>query len=157
MPTVEGLTPSVLWTTVYGFLALCLLFIIVYRVYDAIHTIIERRKKAKEAEKPDFVEQVSQQVSQKIMEKLEPRFNEIEKNLGTEKYRLDDHESIIAGIRRNQKETRDGLVAICKYLMAMAQYGSAGGNSKEMMDATSEMTQYLATKIGGTAFSVDRD
>ena len=34
MPTVEGFTPGMLWTTVYGLLALCLLFMIGYRVYD---------------------------------------------------------------------------------------------------------------------------
>ena len=145
MPTAEGLTPSVLWTTMYGVIALCLLFMIVYKVYDAIHTIMERKKNAKEAEKPDFAEKISQ----KVIEKLEPRFNEIEKNLSTDKSRLDAHEAIIATIRNSQNDTREGLVAICKYLMAMTQYGNVGGNSKEMQDATVEMTKYLATKIGG--------
>lgn len=145
MPTVENLTPTVLWTTIYGLIGICLLFMIVYKVYDAIQTIMERRKKRKEAEKPDFAEEVSR----KVIEKLEPRFKEIEKNLDKDKDRLDKHELILAGFEDNQKETHDGLVAICKYLMAMTQFGNIGGNSKEMKDATAEMTQYLATKIGG--------
>ena len=28
MPTVEGFTPNVLWTTVYGLLAMCILFMV---------------------------------------------------------------------------------------------------------------------------------
>jgi hypothetical protein len=144
MPTVEGLTPGILWTTVYGIIALCLLFMIVYKVYEAVRDIIDRKKKQREAEKPDFAEAVSR----KVIEKLEPRFVEIEKELGKEKSRLDNHDVLIANAQAAQKETREGLVAICKYLMAMTQYGNVGGNSKEMKDATAEMTQYLATKIG---------
>ena len=144
MPTVEGLTPTLLWTTLYGIIALCVLFMVVYKVYEAIRSIIERRREQREAEKPDFAEAVSQ----KVIDKLEPRFEEIEHNLAQDKSRLDNHELLISGIQDSQKETHDGLVAICKYLMAMAQYGNVGGNSNEMKKATAEMTQYLATKIG---------
>ena len=70
MPTVPEFTPGMLWTTIYGLLALCLLFMIGYKVYDAIHTINERRREKREASKPDFAEAVSQ----KVIEKLEPRF-----------------------------------------------------------------------------------
>lgn len=147
MPTVEGFTPDILWTTIWGILALCLLFMIVYRVYDAIRTIIERKKQKREMERPDFAEDVSQ----KVIEKLEPRFRDIEQKLASDKRRIDNHEVLISGLRESQEETREGLVAICKYLMAMAQYGEFGGSSKEMRDATAEMTRYLATRIGGSA------
>lgn len=147
MPTVEGFTPSVFWITIYGLLALCVLFMIVYRVYDAVHTILSRRKQRKEAEKPDFAEEISQ----KVLDKLEPRFKEIEKNLAKDKSRLDNHEVMISGIQQSQKETQEGLVAICKYMLAMTQYGNVGGDSREMKDATAEMMQYLATKIGGNS------
>ena len=145
MPTVEKFTPTVFWTTLYGLLALCILFMIVYRVYDAIRTIIERRKQKREAEKPDFAEAVSQ----KVIDKLEPRFKEIERNLAKDKSRLDNHELIVSGLQESQKSMQEGLVAICQYLMAMAQYGNVGGDSKEMKDATANMTQFLATRIGG--------
>lgn len=145
MPTVEGFTPDVLWTTIYGFIALCLLFIIVYKVYEAIRTILERRRQKLESQRPDFAETVSQ----KVIDKLEPRFKDIEQNLARDKSRLDNHETIISGVQQAQNDTRDGLVAICKYLMAMTQYGNTVNDSKEMKDATAEMMQYLATRIGG--------
>ena len=145
MPTVEGFTPDVLWTTIYGFIALCLLFIIVYKVYEAIRTILERRRQKMESQRPDFAETVSQ----KVIDKLEPRFKDIEQNLARDKSRLDNHETIISGVQQAQNDTRDGLVAICKYLMAMTQHSNAVNDSKEMKDATDEMLQYLATRIGG--------
>lgn len=146
MPTVEGLTPTVLWTTLYGFISLCILFIVVYKVYDAIRTIMDRKRRQRESEKPDFAEEVSQ----KVIDKLEPRFKEIERNLDRDKSRLDNHEMIIADAKKAQEETRDGLVAICKYLMAITQYSNLGSNNSKMEEATAEMTQYLATKIGGS-------
>ena len=142
MPTVENFTPQVLWTTIYGMLALCLLFMIVYKVYDAIHTIIERRHKKKESEQPSFAEEVSQ----KVIDKLEPRFKEIEKNLAQDKKRLDNHESFIADMRQNSKEIRDGLAAICKFMLVISTYGNIGNNEK-VEDAKVELQKYLAERL----------
>ena len=74
MPTVEGLTPQIIWYTLYGFFAVCLLFLIGFRVYDAIHTLAERRRQKREASKPDFAEKVSKQV----IKELGPRLEQIE-------------------------------------------------------------------------------
>lgn len=147
MPTVEKFTPEILWTTLYGLFALCLLFMIIYKVYDAVHTILERRRQKKEAEQPDFAEAVSI----KVIEKLEPRFNEIEKNLARDKNRLDNHETYITDIRASQQDTREGLVAISKYLMAIAQFGNISTDSKEMKEATAEMNSYLLSRLGGNS------
>ena len=59
MPTVEGLTPAMLWYFMYALFAIGLLFLIGFRVYDAIHTLAERKKQRRESERPDFAEQVS--------------------------------------------------------------------------------------------------
>lgn len=142
MPTVENFTPQVLWTTIYGLLALCILFMVVYKVYDAIHTILDRRHKKKESEQPNFAEEVSQ----KVIDKLEPRFKEIEKNLAQDKKRLDNHELIIADMREGHKEIHDGLTAICKFMLVISTYGNIGNNEK-VMDATAELQKYLAERL----------
>jgi len=142
MPTVEGLRPDILWTTLYGIIALCLLFLIVYRVYDAIHSIRERKKQAKEASMPDFAEKVSQ----KVIDKLEPRFKEIEQNLNKDKQRLDNHEHMIADYQATNKNLHDGMVAICKFMLVMSNYGDFGHNEK-IKEASNELTSYLAEQI----------
>ena len=142
MPTVEGFTPDVLWTTIYGVVAIGLLFLIGYRVYDAIHTIIQRRKDRNEAQKPDFAEQVSQ----KVIEKLEPRFKEIEKNLGRDKQRLDNHERLISDAAKGQENLHAGLVAICKFLLVLSTYGNLGDNDK-IKEGNAELMKYLAQQI----------
>lgn len=146
MPTVEGFTPNVFWTTIYGMLCLCILFMIVYKVYEAICTILERKRHKKELEKPDFAEEVSQ----KVIEKLEPRFKKIEANLATDKSRLDGHSLLISEMQESQQNTKNGLVAICNYLMAIVQFGNISSDNDEMKKATSEMNKFLASMIGGS-------
>lgn len=142
MPTVEGFTPQVAWTTLYGIFAICLLFLILYRVYEAIRTIRDRKKQEREAHMPDFADKVSQ----KVIEKLEPRFEEIEKNLNKDKERLDNHEHLIADYQATQKNLHSGMVAICKFMLVLSNYGSFGTND-HIKEATKDLTDYLAEQI----------
>lgn len=142
MPTVEGFTPSVLWTTLYGFIAICLLFLIAFRVYDAIHVITTRRKERQDAQKPDFAEKVSK----KVVADLEPRFAEIEKNLDRDKKRLETHEMMIENIRNGQLDARDGLKAICKFMLVISSSGALGEDEK-IKDARNDLQNYLAERL----------
>lgn len=142
MPTVEGFTPEVAWTTIYGFIALCLLFLIGYRVYDAIHTIVERRKQRKETEKPDFAKKVSKEV----ITELDPRLKEIEANLAKDKLRLDNHERLITNMERGQNDIHDGLTAIAKFMLVISTYGNIGTNEK-VKEASADLQKFLAEKL----------
>ena len=142
MPTVPEFTPGMLWTTIYGLLALCLLFMIGYKVYDAIHTINDRRREKREASKPDFAEAVSQ----KVIEKLEPRFQEIENNLNKDKKRLESHEALITGMESGQKEIHDGLTAICSFMLTVSMYGNLGDND-QVKSAAAELQKFLAKRL----------
>lgn len=142
MPTVEGFTPDVAWTTIYGLFAIGLLFLIGFKVYDAIHTIVQRKREKKEAAMPDFADKVSE----KVLEKLNPRLDEIEKNLKKDKERLDNHEHLISDYQATQTNLHEGMVAICKFMLVLSTYGNLG-NSEQIKDATKELTNYLAEQI----------
>lgn len=142
MPTVEGFTPEVAWTTLYGFLALCLLFLIGFRVYDAFHTILERRRQKKESEKPDFARKVSKQV----IAELDPRLADIEENLRKDKARLEAHEKLIENMERGQSDVHDGLTAIAKFMLVISTYGNIGTNEK-VKEASAELQKFLAEKL----------
>jgi hypothetical protein len=140
MPTVEGLTPSVVWTTIYGIIGLCLLFMIIYKVFDAIRNEIERSRRMREMREPDLADRVSK----KVLEDLEPRFQDIEKNLTKDKVRLDNHEKLINESMLSQKDTREGLIAICKTLLVIT--GSSDDPDK-MKEAHDELMKYLACRL----------
>lgn len=142
MPTVEGLTPAMLWYFMYALFAIGLLFLIGFRVYDAIHTLAERKKQRRESEKPDFAEQVSK----KVVKELEPRLKEIEANLDKDKRRLETHEQLIAGMQNGQKEIHDGLSAIAKFMLVISNYGNIGDN-EHVKEASVELQKFLAEKM----------
>lgn len=142
MPTVEGFTPEIAWTTLYGFFALCLLFLIGFRVYDAFHTLIERRRQRKESEKPDFAKKVSKQV----ITELGPRLDDIEDNLRKDKARLEAHERLIENIERGQSDVHDGLTAIAKFMLVISTYGNIGNNEK-VKEASADLQKFLAERL----------
>lgn len=142
MPSVEGLTPTIMWYTLYGFFAICLLFLIGFRVYDAIHTLAERRRHKRESEKPDFAEKVSQ----KVIKDLGPRLEKIESDLAKDKKRLETHETLISGMQNGQKEIHDGLSAIAKFMLVISTYGNMG-DSEKIKEASAELQRFLAERL----------
>ena len=142
MPSVEGLTPQIMWYTLYGFFAVCLLFLIGFRVYDAIHTLAERRRQRRESEKPDFADKVSN----KVIKELGPRLEEIESNLAKDKKRLETHEQLITSMQTGQKEIHDGLSAIAKFMLVISNYGNLGENEK-VKEASTELQKFLAERL----------
>lgn len=142
MPTVEGLTPEMIWYTLYGLFAIGLLFLIGFRVYDAVHTISERRKQKKEAEEPDFADKVSK----KVIKDLGPRLEKIESDLAKDKKRLETHESLISSMQAGQKEIHDGLSAIAKFMLVISTYGDFGENVK-IKEASTDLQKFLAEKL----------
>ncbi len=142
MPSVEGLTPQILWFTLYGFFAVCLLFLIGYRVYDAIHTLAERRRQKKAAERPDFAEKVSKQV----IKELGPRLEQIESNLEKDKKRLETHETLITNMQSGQKDIHEGLSAIAEFMLVVTNYGNLG-DSDEIKKASVDLQKFLAKKL----------
>ena len=142
MPTVEGFTPAIAWSTLYGVFALALLFLIGFRVYDAIHTLAERRRQRRESEKPDFADKVSKQV----IKDLGPRLEKIESDLAKDKKRLETHETLISGMQSGQKEIHDGLSAIAKFMLVISNYGNLGDNEK-VKEASTELQKFLAERI----------
>lgn len=142
MPTVEGFTPAIAWYTLYGFFAVCLLFLIGYRVYDAIHTLAERRRQKKDSEKPDFADKVSK----KVINDLGPRLEKIESDLSKDKKRLETHETLITNMQSGHKEIHDGLSAIAKFMLVISNYGNLGDNEK-VKEASTELQKFLAEKL----------
>ena len=142
MPTVEGLTPTILWYMMYGLIACGLIFLIGFRVYDACHTLAERRRQKREAAKPDFADKVSK----KVITELGPRLEEIESNLSKDKKRLETHEQLISGMQTGQREVHDGLSAIAKFMLVITNYGNIGSDEK-VKEASIELQKFLAEKL----------
>lgn len=142
MPTVEALSPQMIWNTLYGIIAIGLIFLIVYKIYDAIYAIQKRRRERIESARPDFAEKVSQ----KVIDKLEPRFQEIETNLNRDKKRLENHEALLTSMKKGNEEIHDGLTAICKFMLVISTYGNLG-NHERVKEASTDLQKFLAERL----------
>lgn len=142
MPNVEGLTPSVLWTTLYGFIALCLLVTVVLTAWEKIRSFRERKRLQEEAKTPELADRISQ----KVLEQLEPRLKDIEEKLDKDKNRIDNHESMLAGMQQTNGAIRSGLHAYGKTLLVLLNHGNFG-QSKEVAEAADELNKFLAEQV----------
>lgn len=149
VPNIEGLTPTILWTTMFGILCMAAVFLICFEVYKAVTFIKDRKDKKRkeaiqrqEAQKPDFAKKVSREV----IAELGPRLEEIEDNLQKDKKRLETHESLIAGMKESQDGIHEGLSAIAKFMLAISTYGGLESNDK-MKEAHMELQKYLTEKL----------
>lgn len=142
MPTIEGFTPSVAWTTGYGVIAICIIVSLVLTAYEKIQHVRDRKKKAMEAQQPGLADQISK----KVLDQFEPRLKDIEVKLDKDKARLDNHEQLFDQIQKTNTEIRDGLHAYGKTMLVLLNHGDFG-QSKEVKDASDELTRFLAERV----------
>lgn len=142
MPNVEGFTPSVAWTTIYGFVGLCILITVVLTAYEKIKSLQEKKRRREEEGTPGLADQVSK----KVLELLEPRFKDIEEKLDKDKDRIDNHERLLAGVQSTNEEIRAGLHAYGKTMLVLLNHSNVG-ESKEVKEATDELNKFLAERL----------
>lgn len=135
---IEGITPGALWTTLYVLLALCLIIITVYKVVE----IIRKERERKQARRPELADEISG----KVLEKLEPRLAEIDRKLANDKALIDNHTRQIAAVEARQDAMERGQKAQCRGVLALLNHELHNGNSDEMERAQAGMNDYLIDK-----------
>ena len=91
---IEGITPEMLWNFVLVLLGLCAVVVLVYKVIEIVRKERERKEKKNKLADKDLTDEIAE----KVLEKLEPRFKDIETKLTTDKSRLDNHETSIKNL-----------------------------------------------------------
>lgn len=142
MPNLEGFTPSVLWTTIYGLVAICILVTVVLTAYEKIKGLQDRKLQREEAKQPGLADQISK----KVLEQLEPRLKDIEDKLDKDKARIDNHERMLAGVQETSEKVRAGLHAYGKTMLVLLNHSNIT-NSKEVKEASDELNNFLVEKI----------
>ena len=135
---IEGITPGALWTTLYVLLALCLIVITVYKVVE----IIRKERERKQARRPELADEISG----KVLEKLEPRLADIDRKLANDKALIDNHTRQIAAVEARQDAMERGQKAQCRGVLALLNHELHNGNSDEMERAQAGMNDYLIDK-----------
>ena len=138
MPPIEGLTPEILWYTLIGLVGIGTLIILGDKVLDVF-----RKKKERENRPDDILADV---ISRKVLEKLEPRFQEIDRKLANDKLQIEDHTAKLSVQKRQIDEIEEGQRVMCRGVLAMLSHMINGDSSEALKESQKEITDYLITK-----------
>lgn len=139
MPAIEGFTPDMLWPALKVIVGLCALVVL----GDTVRNVFANAKKRKDAKRPELADEISE----KVLEKLEPRFAEIDRKLANDKATIDGHTRQIEALNLRTDNQDAGLRALCHGMLALLDNAEKCGNgSQEITDAKKSFTNYLADK-----------
>ena len=139
MPAIEGFTPDMLWTALKVIVGLCALVVL----WDKVRDVFASAKKRKDAKRPELADEISE----KVLEKLEPRFAEIDRKLANDKATIDGPTRQIEALNLRTDNQDTGLRALCHGMLALLDNAEkCGGGSPEIKDAKKRFTGFLADK-----------
>ena len=135
---IEGITPEMLWNFVLVLLGLCAVVVLAYKVIEIVRKEHERKEKKNKLADRDLTDEIAE----KVLEKLEPRFKDIEAKLTTDKSRLDNHETSIKNLNSSIDTIKDGMQVTADALTAILDHELHNGNADQMQKARDDLQQY---------------
>lgn len=140
---IEGITPTMLWNFVLVLLGLCAIVVLVYKVIEIMRKEHERKEQRNRLSGRDLTDEIAD----KVLEKLEPRFKDIETKLDTDKNRLDNHETAIKSINSSMDTIKEGMQVTCDALTAILDHELHNGNGDQMQKARDDLQNYTNSLI----------
>lgn len=135
---IEGITPAMLWNAVMVLLGICTIVVLVYKVVEIARQEHERKEKKNKLVDKDLTEEIAD----KVLEKLEPRFKDIEQKLNVDKNRLDNHEAAIKSINSSIETIKEGMQVTADGLTAILDHELHNGNEGQMQKARDDLQAY---------------
>lgn len=141
MQPVEGMTPEILWYTLIGLVGIGTLIVLVDKVMEVFRKKHERDELKKQPE-----EKLAENISEKVLKKLEPRFEEIDRKLANDNALIKSHTRVLEEHHDQIKAIQAGNKVLCRGVLAMLSH-EINGNSKDKLEASrQEITDYLIEK-----------
>ena len=141
LPTIEGMTPSVLWITLFGLVCIGTLIVLGDKVLDVFRRKHERDRLKKEPE-----DKLAETISAKVIAKMEPRFAEIDQKLATDKSRLDEHTRLLGTHQDKLTDIDRGNKVLCRGILALLSHEINGNSNDKLKESQQEITNYLINK-----------
>ena len=136
-PPIEGITPGMLWT----FLGVLVGLAALYVLYGKVRETYQKNKKMKDPEN-----KLADEISAKVMERLEPRFAEIDRKLANDKAAIDGHSRQMEMLAKRADGNDDGIKALSRGVLALLNHELHNGNSDELEHAQQTLNDYLIEK-----------
>lgn len=146
LPAVEGLTPAVLWYTLVGLVGIAALFIL----YDKVRDIFKKRRQERQNEQELAGSDITDRIAEKVEEKLEPRFTEInnrfqdiDSKLGNDKNDIEMHTRQLNAQGDRVDRLERGNNALIHGVFALLSHSIDGNNIDKLRRTHDAMRNYL--------------
>ena len=141
---LEGLLPVDVWNALIVLFVLFGVFMVGFKGYVAIRDEARKRKKEKQLSDKDLTEEIADKVMEKLEPKIDEKFRIVDEKLDRDNRRLNDHESTLSEHERRLVDTERGQKALsrCVYVMFMKANGKEL-TQKQIDEANTAMENYL--------------
>lgn len=137
LPTVEGLSPVILWYTLVGLVGIGALVVLADKVGD----VFRKRKQRKEDEKSKGDSTVLGQ-----LDKINKKLDTIDDFMKETNNRFDRDNRRLNALEKQTDETMKGIRALAKASLAHLQHDITGNHVDRLRDAEKCITDYLTEK-----------
>lgn len=138
---IEGITPGMLWTFIVVLVGLAALFVLGHKVVEIIRTERERKQLQQQPG-----EKLAEEISDKVLKKLEPRFADIDRKFANDKETIDRHTRQIEALTGRADSNDEGIKALSRGVLALLNHALHNGNTDELEKAQQGINDYLIEK-----------
>lgn len=134
---IEGITPGMIWTFVAVLVGLAALYVL----YGKVRETYAKNKRMKDPEN-----KLANEISDRVLEKLEPRFAEIDRKLANDKLMIETHTRQIDSLSGRVDGSEEGIKALSRGVLALLNHALHNGNTEELERAQQGINDYLIEK-----------
>lgn len=137
LQAIEGITPEMLWIFLFVAVGLGTLVITGDKVIDVFRRQHERNRMRQNGR------EIAEEISLKVIEKMEPRFAEVNKKLTNDKTLIEDHTKKLLLLTNRLNTWEDGQKAQCRGVLALLSHEINGNSIDKLKAAQDGINNYL--------------
>ena len=148
--TIEGISPSMLWTFCVVLVGLLALVVLVNKVVEIFRKEHERRVAKEQLTGQDITERIATAVMAKLNPELDKRFDDVYKKidelddkLTTDKETIESHSRQLSAYENRVDQLEDGNKALCHGVFALLSHQVNGNSIDKLVKANEAMKNYL--------------
>ena len=140
---IEGITPAGLWNAVIVLLGLCAVTVLVYKVIEIARKEHERKEKKAKLNGKDLTDEIAD----KVMDKLTPKLEKIEGKLASDKERLDSHERRLNKNEADLDRIGENTEKILDAMDGLLMHFISGNDTENLRNVKQDLDHYKNSKV----------
>lgn len=137
LPSIEGLTPTVVWYTLVGLVGIGTLIVL----YDKVRTVFKNRQKEKQDDKAKEDGTIQGQ-----LDKINKRLDTIDDYIRESDRKFDRDNRRITALEDQSRDINLGIKALARASLAHLQHDITGNHVDTLKKAEEMITDYLTDK-----------